>query len=99
MVNMFYHYPVMTTIWSNVNRQEQNVVAYQKVEEVLVAGSGGLKRKLFFCAYYPFEDNQSKLYPPSLVSRTQLHHFPLQLPVQQPGAGLLSLRYGRNIYI
>ena len=93
---MFYHYPVMTTIWSNVNRQEQNVVAYQKVEEVLVAGSGGLKRKLFFCAYYPFEDNQSKLYPPSLVSRTQLHHLPLQLPVEQPGAGLIPLPHGRH---
>ena len=28
MVNMFYQYPVMTTTWSDINRQEQNVVAY-----------------------------------------------------------------------
>ena len=47
MVNMFYHYPVMTTIWSNVNRQEQNVVAYQKVEEVLVALREGQTSFLF----------------------------------------------------
>ena len=37
-------------------------------------------------------------YQPSSPGQ-QLHNLPLQLPVQQPGAGLLSLRYGRNIYI
>ena len=25
MVNMFYHYPAMATIWSDMNRQEKNV--------------------------------------------------------------------------
>ena len=34
---MFYNYPAMANISSNMNRQEKNVVAYHKVEEVLVA--------------------------------------------------------------
>jgi len=37
MDQMFYHYPVMETTWTNMNREEQAVLSYQKVEEVLEA--------------------------------------------------------------
>ena len=69
MVNMFYHYPAMATIWSNMNRQEQNGVAYQKVEEVLVAVREGETSLL-----YPSLNNWSN---------TQFHPAYGLLPVMQ----------------
>ena len=41
MVQMFYQYPVMETSWFSMNREEQAILSYQKVEQVLVAVKEG----------------------------------------------------------
>ena len=70
MVQVFAHYPAMENTWYTMSRQEQAILAYQKVEEVLVAVREGET-----CLLYP-----------SLNDWANVQHHPAYglLPVESP---------------
>ena len=56
MVEMFNHYPPMETIWSSMSQEEQAVMAYTKVEEVVEAVKEGET-----CLRYPSLNDWSNI--------------------------------------
>ena len=56
MVEMFNHYPPMETVWSSMSQEEQAVMAYKKVEEVVVAMQEGET-----CLLYPSLNDWSNI--------------------------------------